>query len=69
MIDGKAQISCQYPVAKAAGRAVTTLEGLPDEERTTWSHAFAACGGLQCGFCIPGIVMRARAQVDKKGAS
>ncbi len=30
--------------------------------------AFAACGGLQCGFCIPGIVMRAKSQVDKKGA-
>ena len=30
--------------------------------------AFAACGGLQCGFCIPGIVMRAKSQIDKKGA-
>ena len=68
MIDGKAQVSCQYPVSKAEGKSVVTLEGLPDEERETWSSAFAACGGLQCGFCIPGIVMRAKAQVDKKGA-
>jgi xanthine dehydrogenase molybdenum-binding subunit len=68
MIDGKVQVSCQYPVAKAAGKDVITLEGLSDEERDTWATAFAACGGLQCGFCIPGIVMRAKAQVDKKGA-
>lgn len=68
MIDGKAQVSCQYPVAKAAGKNITTLEGLPAEERATYSDAFSACGGLQCGFCIPGIVMRAKSQVDKKGA-
>ena len=35
---------------------------------TRFADAFAACGGLQCGFCIPGIVMRAKAQIDKKGA-
>jgi len=68
MIDGKAQVSCQYPVAKAEGRTVTTLEGVDEEERRTYADAFAACGGLQCGFCIPGIVMRAKSQVDKKGA-
>ena len=68
MIDGKAQVSCQYPVARAEGRTVTTLEGVDEAERKKFSDAFAACGGLQCGFCIPGIVMRAKAQVDKKGA-
>jgi aldehyde oxidoreductase len=68
MIDGKVQISCTYDVAKVAGRQVTTLEGVDEDERTKYSDAFAACGGLQCGFCIPGIVMRAKAQVDKKGS-
>ena len=68
MIDGKAQVSCQYPVAKAEGREITTLEGVDESERQSFSDAFAACGGLQCGFCIPGIVMRAKSQVDKKGA-
>ena len=68
MIDGKAQVSCQYPVAKAAGRTITTLEGVDEEERRRFADAFAACGGLQCGFCIPGIVMRAKSQIDKKGA-
>ena len=68
MIDGKAQVSCQYPVAKAEGREITTLEGVDESERQSFSDAFAACGGLQCGFCIPGIVMRAKSQIDKKGA-
>lgn len=67
MIDGKVQVSCQYPVEKASGREVVTLEGLPADERERYASAFASCGGLQCGFCIPGIVMRAKAQVDKKG--
>ncbi|MDP2289758.1 MAG: molybdopterin-dependent oxidoreductase [Actinomycetota bacterium] len=69
MIDGKVQISCTYSLDKVAGRAVTTLEGVEAEERTRFTDAFAACGGLQCGFCIPGIVMRAKAQIDKKGAA
>ena len=69
MIDGKAQVSCTYPVAKAAGREITTLEGIDDAERKKYSDAFSACGGLQCGYCIPGIVMRAKSQVDKKGAA
>jgi aldehyde oxidoreductase len=69
LIDGKAQVSCQYPVAKASGRRVVTVEGLAAEERDRFAAAFAACGGLQCGFCIPGIVVRAKAQIDKKGAA
>ena len=68
MIDGKVQISCTYSMDKVEGRSVTTLEGVDADERTRFSDAFAACGGLQCGFCIPGIVMRAKAQIDKKGA-
>ena len=68
MIDGKVQVSCQYAVSKVAGKQVTTLEGVAEEERNRFAEAFAACGGLQCGFCIPGIVMRAKAQIDKKGA-
>jgi aldehyde oxidoreductase len=67
-IDGKAVVSCQQPLAKVAGKHVVTLEGVDDGERARYADAFAACGGLQCGFCIPGIVMRAKAQVDKKGA-
>ncbi len=68
IVDGKATVSCQQPVAKFVGKSITTLEGVEAEERARFATAFAACGGLQCGFCIPGIVMRAKAQIDKKGA-
>ena len=69
LIDGKAVVSCQQPLTKVAGSSITTLEGFADEERSKFASAFAACGGLQCGFCIPGIVVRAKAQIDKKGAA
>lgn len=68
LVGSKAVVSCQQPLAKVAGAEVTTLEGLPETERDAFATAFAACGGLQCGFCIPGIVMRAKSQIDKKGA-
>jgi xanthine dehydrogenase molybdenum-binding subunit len=68
LVDGKAIVSCTQAVDKVAGRTVTTLDGLDEAERHRYASAFAACGGLQCGFCIPGIVMRAKSQVDKKGA-
>ena len=46
------------PARRAAGREITTLEGLPAESRRRWSEALVATGGSQCGFCTPGIVMR-----------
>jgi xanthine dehydrogenase molybdenum-binding subunit len=61
-------VSCQQSLDKVAGSEITTLEGVSDVERDAFANAFAACGGLQCGFCIPGIVVRAKAQIDKKGA-
>ena len=69
LVNGKAVVSCQTSLDKVAGGDVTTLEGVDAEERKRYADAFAACGGLQCGFCIPGIVVRAKAQVDKKGAA
>ena len=69
LVNGKAVVSCQTSLEKASGAQITTLEGVSEEERAKFSQAFAACGGLQCGFCIPGIVVRAKAQIDKKGAA
>jgi len=69
LIDGKAVVSCQTSLDKAEGKSIVTLEGVSEEERTAFANAFAACGGLQCGFCIPGIVVRAKAQIDKKGSA
>ena len=58
LIDGKARISCQTSLEKAAGAAITTLEGVDEAERQRMADTFAAHGALQCGFCTPGIVMR-----------
>ena len=69
LVDGKAIVSCQQSLDKVANTNITTLEGVSQIERDAFANAFAACGGLQCGFCIPGIIVRAKAQIDKKGAS
>ena len=58
LIDGKARISCQTSLEKAAGAEITTLEGVDEAERQRMADSFAAHGALQCGFCTPGIVMR-----------
>lgn len=68
LVDGKARVACQTPMDKVAGAEVLTLEGLPAHELARFTAAFAANGALQCGFCTPGIVMRAKALIDRKGA-
>ena len=68
LVNGKAVVSCQTDLSKVDGGTVTTLEGFDPVVRERFAQAFAACGGLQCGFCIPGIVVRAHAQIEKKGA-
>jgi len=68
LIDGKARVSCQTSMEKAAGSEVVTLEGVDQAEVDRMADAFAACGALQCGFCTPGIVMRTKALIDKNGA-
>ncbi|NIA25665.1 MAG: molybdopterin-dependent oxidoreductase [Gammaproteobacteria bacterium] len=69
LVDGKARVSCQLQPEKVAGRSVTTLEGLDPDERTRFADAFAAHGATQCGFCTPGIIMRSKALIDKKGSA
>jgi xanthine dehydrogenase molybdenum-binding subunit len=49
------------------GENVTTLEGFDDAELQRYCDSFAAHGALQCGFCIPGILVRAKALIEKKG--
>ena len=68
LVDGKPVVACNLGLERVEGKAVTTLEGLPADERDRYAEAFAATGALQCGFCTPGIVMRAKYLVDKDGA-
>jgi len=52
-------LSCALKPAKAEGKSITTLEGLDEEHRQQIAQSFVQCGGVQCGFCIPGMAMRA----------
>lgn len=52
-------LACALKPSKVQGKTITTLEGLDDEHRKQISESFVQCGGVQCGFCIPGMAMRA----------
>ena len=59
LVDDKPVLSCALKPSKIAGKSITTLEGLDEEHRQQISESFVQCGGVQCGFCIPGFAMRA----------
>lgn len=60
LIDGAAVNSCLILAVEADGAEVTTIEGLASGDRlSALQDAFLAAGGVQCGFCIPGMVMAA----------
>jgi len=65
LVGGKAVTTCATPAKKAAGKEILTLEGLDDAERTMMADAFVAAAGMQCGFCIPGIMLRTKHLLDR----
>ena len=69
LIDGKASVSCQVSLEKVAGKSITTLEGFDASERERFAAVFASAGALQCGFCTPGIIVRVKALIDRKGSA
>ena len=65
-VDGQAVRSCVYPVSRAAGHEVTTLEGLGSAERPSrLQQAFVDEQAVQCGYCINGMIMQAAAFLAK----
>lgn len=65
LLDGAAVFSCLVLAIEAQGHAITTIEGLSrDGELDPVQEAFAAQGGVQCGFCTPGMILSARALLD-----
>ncbi len=64
LIDGRAALSCLRKPETVADKAVTTLEGVSAETRDLLAKAFLREGGLQCGFCTPGIVVRAASMLE-----
>jgi xanthine dehydrogenase molybdenum-binding subunit len=65
IVDDRAVVSCAMPARAADGKKVLTLEGFSCREREVFASSFIACGGLQCGFCTPGIIVRAKNLIDK----
>jgi carbon-monoxide dehydrogenase small subunit len=62
LLDGKPVNACSYLALQAAGRSITTVEGLAgDEELGALQRAFLQQGGVQCGFCTPGMLVSATA--------
>lgn len=59
LLDGDRVKSCTLLAAQADGRAVTTIEGLADEELTPIQQSFSDNHALQCGYCTAGMVMAA----------
>ena len=66
IVDGRAVVSCAQPAERAAGKDVETLDGLSPAVRDTWADAFVVTGASQCGFCSPGIVMKAEALLRRE---
>jgi len=66
IVGDKAVASCAVPAKNIAGKHVLTLEGLSERERDIFAKAFVIAGGLQCGFCIPGIVIGAKHLLSHK---
>lgn len=68
ILNGKAVRACTLSVAGIHGKSVTTADGLCPLEREVYAWAFGKVGAVQCGFCMPGILMSAKALLDANPA-
>jgi selenium-dependent xanthine dehydrogenase len=64
-LDGKPALACATRMKRVAGKKVVTIEGFPENVRRTLGRAFVAKAAVQCGFCTPGIVSRAKILLEK----
>ena len=65
LIDGKPTRACIPQTDKLEGKSIVTVEGLSDFEKDVYTYAFGTAGAVQCGFCIPGMVMCAKGLLDQ----
>ncbi|WP_429104074.1 selenium-dependent xanthine dehydrogenase [Enterococcus faecalis] len=66
LVNGKASKACLFTLEKLAGKEVTTIEGLSQRQKDVYAYAFAKTGAVQCGYCIPGMVISAQGLLNKK---
>ncbi len=64
LIDGQPRLACALKAKNVAKKELITLEGLPEAVRAQIADSFVQCGGVQCGFCIPGMAMRGHSIVE-----
>ncbi|MDF2674297.1 MAG: selenium-dependent molybdenum hydroxylase 1 [Clostridiales bacterium] len=65
IIDGKTTRACIQKLSKLEGKNIQTIEGFTEREREVFGYAFAAAGAVQCGFCIPGMVICGKCLIDQ----
>lgn len=66
LVNGKASKACLFTLEKLAGKEVTTIEGLSQRQKDVYAYAFAKTGAVQCGYCIPGMVISTQGLLNKK---
>lgn len=64
LIDGKPTKACVQKLSRLQGKSVQTVEGLTDYEKELYVYAYGVAGAVQCGFCIPGMVLCTKALLD-----
>lgn len=67
LVDGRVVNACLYPAPEIEGRSVTTIEGLLGEDGSLsgLQESLVARGAIQCGFCSPGVILSAKALLDR----
>ena len=65
ILDGKTMRACVLTTERVNGKSIITIEGLTEREKDVYSYAYTRAGAVQCGFCIPGMVISTKALLDK----
>ncbi|MDR2750824.1 MAG: selenium-dependent xanthine dehydrogenase, partial [Clostridiales bacterium] len=65
LVDGRKRNACVLKLSKLEGKSVVTVEGLSQREKDVFAYSFGEAGAVQCGFCIPGMVISAKALLDQ----
>lgn len=64
LVDGKKLKACVQKISKMDGKSIITVEGLTQREKDVYTYCFAEAGAVQCGFCIPGMIISAKSLLD-----